>query len=496
MAMTTDRPHIVLVLSDEHRGQAMAHAGDPNVRTPALDRLAAEGVSLGRAYANCPVCTPSRGTIFSGRHAHAGPVAGFFDCYTATAPSIATECRAAGYRTAYFGKWHCGIVRDQLPAGIRHAPMGPVSGSRHRTPEWHRAGFEDWCAFESLNRHFEVSVYRNDALEPEWLEGYETDVLTDEAIRYLEAHGGDQPLLLVLSVTPPHFPLVVPEEWRRHDPATLRVRPNFVDRADPPGAGNVPGGWEREDPPWAPASMRQSLADYYAMVENLDHNVGRLHDALQRLPGFAGERTVFCYTSDHGEYLGSHGLCERKEHPHEEGVRVPMVLHAPGRIPAQGVRDDGLFGLVDLAPTLLGMAGLRAPVWMQGEDCSRALTADEIDLPAVQLLEMHNNPRWNLDYLDWRGFVEEHWKYAYYETGHELLFDLADDPYEMHNLARECPGLCTTMRTQLLKLLRATREPFFDVVIEHGVPCAQTRNASGIAYGIIGDPHAPSTSTP
>ena len=94
-------PNILLILSDEHCGYAMTHAGDPNVRTPAMDRLALQGASFQRAYANCPICTPSRGTIFSGRHAHAGPVSGFFDVYKASAPSTATILRELGYHTAY-----------------------------------------------------------------------------------------------------------------------------------------------------------------------------------------------------------------------------------------------------------------------------------------------------------------------------------------------------------------------------------------------------------
>jgi arylsulfatase A-like enzyme len=372
--MPSQLPHIVVVLSDEHRGQAMSHAGDANLRTPALDRLAAAGVSFRRAYANCPVCTPSRGTIFSGRHAHAGPVAGFFDVYKATAPSLATELRRHGYHTAYFGKWHCGIVQDQRPAAVREDKHRFPGGSRHRTPEWHRAGFQDWVAFESLNKHFDVSVYRNDALEPERLEGYETDVLTDEAIRYLREYRREQPLFLVLSVTPPHFPLVVPDQWKRWDPATLRVPPNFREHPAPPSAGNSPSPWGKEHPGWAPASMRQALADYYAMIENLDWNIGRLSAALTET------NTVFSYISDHGEFLGSHGLCERKEHPHEEGVRVPALFHWPGHVAARGL-TDGLFGLVDFAPTLLGLIGAPVPAWMQGRDFSPALRGEPFTSP-------------------------------------------------------------------------------------------------------------------
>jgi arylsulfatase A-like enzyme len=197
---------------------------------------------------------------------------------------------------------------------------------------------------------------------------------------------------------------------------------------------------------------------------------------------------VFCYTSDHGEFLGSHGLCERKEHPHEESVRVPMVFYAPERVTPQGWRANGLVGLVDLMPTLMGLAGLPTPVWVQGQDCSAAVAQGNGPLAEVQLLEMHNNPRWNLDYMDWRGLVTDGCKYAYYETGREVLFDLVQDPYEMHNLARDRPELCAELRSQLLDLLRATREPFFDVVIEHGVPCPTSRNVSGTGYRIIGAP--------
>ena len=109
--MPSELPNILILLSDEHCGMAMSHAGDPNVRTAAMDRLASEGVSFPRAYANCPICTPSRGTIFSGRHAHAGPVSGFFDVYKATAASTATI--SAGIRLSH------SLLRQMA---LRHGP--------------------------------------------------------------------------------------------------------------------------------------------------------------------------------------------------------------------------------------------------------------------------------------------------------------------------------------------------------------------------------------
>ncbi|NKB72303.1 MAG: sulfatase-like hydrolase/transferase [Candidatus Latescibacteria bacterium] len=444
-----DKPHIIYILSDEHRGQAMGHSGDPNVKTPSMDRLAAQGSSFTRAYANCPICTPSRGTIFSGRHAHAGPVAGFFDVYKSTAPSTATQLQQAGYHTAYFGKWHCGIVRDQIPASLQEDTSGRFEGgSRNRTPESHRAGFQDWYGFENLNRHFNSSIYQEHAEDPTPLEGYETDALTDRVIDYLQNYQGDKPLFLVLSVTPPHFPLEAPEKWERFDPAALEVRANFHDST----------------------AMRQNLATYYAMIENLDWNIGRLMGCLQNQPGFENSLTV--YFSDHGDYMGSHGVFNTKEHPHEESVRIPALFHWPGQLPAQGL-VEGLFSLVDLLPTTLGLIGEEIPPWVQGADFSPLLRGEPFAGPADVLLEMVGSPRWNLGMPDWRGLVDQRWKYAFIENRVELLYDLEADPYEQHNLATTQPAQATRLRERLLELLRQTRDPYWDVLIEHGVDCTE-----------------------
>ncbi len=441
------QPHVIYILSDEHFGGAMSHRGDANVQTPNLDRLAAEGISFDRAYANCPICTPSRGTIFSGRHAHAGPVQYFFDVYKPSAPSTATALRSAGYQTAYFGKWHCGVVQDQLPPAVRDH-RDDYTRWPHRTPEYHRAGFQDWYGFEINNAPFHGFYYHEHEANPRRMDKYQTDYLTDLAIRYLANYDRDEPLFLVLSVEPPHFPLAAPDAYERFDPATLTVPPSFADTPE----------------------MRKQLATYYAMVENLDWNIGRLQDALQQSATFSAN-TLTVYCSDHGDYMGTHGAINRKENPHENSVRIPAIFHWPEQIPAQGRNADQLFSLVDLLPTTLGLLGLDVPPHSQGIDFAAAITGDQsFQGPDAVLLEMSGNPRWSLDFLDWRGLVTERWKYAFYETGHELLFDLVADPHEQHNLAGEDKTTREAMRQRLLQLLADSREPYFDVLIEHGVP--------------------------
>ena len=132
---------------------------------------------------------------------------------------------------------------------------------------------------------------------------------------------------------------------------------------------------------------------------------------------------------------------------------------------------DGLFSLVDLMATTLGLVGSDIPVWNQGTDFAPRLRQGAFTPPEDVLLEMVGSPRWNLSMPDWRGLVSERWKYAFIENRIELLFDLDNDPFEQHNLAREQPDECARQRERLLDLLRDSRDPYWDVLIEHGVAC-------------------------
>lgn len=438
------KPNVIFVLSDEHRGIAMSHMGDTNIDTKGMDMMAADGASFSRAYCNCPICTPSRGTIFSGRHAHSGPVSGFFDVYKAAAPSLATILRNSGYHTAYFGKWHCGTVKDQKSKLVIDNPeIYPCLPQR--TPERHRAGFQDWFGYECINKHFGSFIYKGRDVEPTLLEGYEADALTDMVMDYLGNYKKEEPLFLVLSINPPHFPLEVPGEYDTLDREILNVRENFI--PDTPKA-------------------REDLAVYYAMIKNLDHNIKRLNDFIDESEIL--KNSLVIYTSDHGEFMGSHNKRKRKEHPHEESISIPAIFKMPGVIKPNQTPDT-LFSLVDMVPTICGLLDVKIPDYCQGMDFAPLLKGDiTFRGPDKVLIEMVNNPRWNLDFLDWRGLVSDRYKYCFYEDGSELLFDRKEDPFEMDNLAYKRPELNLRMRKELLELMRINREPFFDVIIEHG----------------------------
>jgi arylsulfatase A-like enzyme len=366
--------------------------------------------------------------------------------------------RQHGYHTSYIGKWHCGVVHDQISQRVRQQ-HGDYPGVPNRTPENRRGGFQDWAGFEVINSPFHTYIYRDHDEEPTRLPGFQTDVLTDEAIRQLDAYHRDEPLFLVLSVEPPHFPCTAPEPFKRFDPAALCTRPNFA---------KLNSMFEGHFPKIDEATLREMLANYYAMVENLDMNIGRLLEAMDRSPRFR-EDTLVVYISDHGDYVGSHGVNTEKINHHEESVRIPAVFRCPRRIPAQGT-VDGLFGLVDLQATVCGIAGVPLPAWNQGFDWSPRLRGETLEEPPEMLIEMSGAPRWTPRFINWRGFVDKRWKYAFYEDGREFLHDLSDDPYEMVNMADSDPGFLAQCRRRLLRVLRETRDPYFDVIIEHGVP--------------------------
>jgi arylsulfatase A-like enzyme len=240
------------------------------------------------------------------------------------------------------------------------------------------------------------------------------------------------------------------------------------------------------EPDMGETTLRKILANYYGMVENLDWNIGRVVQCLED-KGIL-DSTLIVYISDHGDYVGSHGLRTTKITHHEESISIPSIFHLPKSIPAQG-NVDGLFSLVDLMATTLGLVNIDIPVWNQGTDFSPAILGQDFDGPEEVLLEMVNNPRWDPRFVDWRGLVTDRYKYAFYEDGSQVLHDLKEDPYEMNDISETQPEIRDNLKQRLLEVLAETREPFFDVLIQHGVTPEETkyidtreRKRKGILY--------------
>ncbi|HEX2323900.1 MAG TPA: sulfatase [Chloroflexota bacterium] len=452
--MTGGRPaNLLFLFGDEHRGAALGCAGNPDVRTPHLDSLAAEGVRCARAYANTPVCTPSRGSLLTGqwpgRHGALSndlPVR-----YGPATPSVARALgeAGAGYRCGYIGKWHLGgWPRD------RFTPPGPA-----------RLGFDHlWASWECHHRYLRPVYHRDESPDPVVLDGrYEPEVQTDLALEWLEGlleGEGGPPFCLFVSYGPPHDPYepLPPgaEDW--YDPAALTLRPNVAESA----------------------AERRDLAGYYAHITALDAQVGRLLRFLRQRGAL--ENTLVVYSSDHGSMLGSHGH-HHKQQPWEESVNVPLLLRfGEGGLP-QGAESDLLIGVVDYAPTLLGLLGVPAPPAMQGRNLAPFLLAGEetnggnggqrpFSVYLSEAVVADQGLREGI--RPWRGVRTARFTYARDLAGPWVLYDDVDDPYQQRNLAREpeAAELRATLERELqgwMDRLDDPLEPAEDHLARHGL---------------------------
>ncbi|MFB6173266.1 MAG: sulfatase [Halobacteriales archaeon] len=396
-----DRHNVVLVLADQHRAGATGPAGNPDVHTPALDRLAAEGTRCTGAYANVPVCTPSRASVLTGRYPQSTGVIANDLALAPEERTLGEAFRDAGYRTAYVGKWHLdGVPRD-----------GP-------TPPERRHGFGFWAAFNCTHQYVDAPYYRDGELRRhEWGPAGETDL----ALEFLD---GEEPFFLVVAYGPPHAPYdQVPGRYReRYDPDGLAV---------PPNAEPIPGGEGTLGPVHEP---RELLADYYAQVTAVDDQVGRLLEGLDAR-GLADD-TAVAYTSDHGDMLCSQGL-QKKETPHEESVGVPWLVRGPG-VPA-GETIDAPLGLLDLAPTLCGLSDADPDLPAEGTDRAPLLRGDpDADRPESVPIMLPATADQSLaqGLPVWRGVRTERYTYARLADGTPwLLFDNRGDPHQLRNLA-------------------------------------------------------------
>ncbi|HEY3936842.1 MAG TPA: sulfatase [Bryobacteraceae bacterium] len=409
------RPNVIWILGDQFRAQAIASNGDPNAVTPNLDRAAVNGATFGENVSGFPLCCPFRGSMLTSLYPH-HCVPGHEYPLPAGQKTIADVFNSNGYDTAYFGKWHLGgwHERDGRAAFFITDPQ-------------RRGGFKKWTGYENNNSQWDCWVHGGtgkDAFHYR-LPGYETDELTNLAIGYVKERAQDKsdtPFFAVLSVQPPHDPYVAPARFmEKYNPEKLTLRPNVAHSEE------------------LRATVRRDLAGYYAMIENLDWNYGRVVEALEQTGQL--ENTHILFFADHGDMHGSHGLY-RKTNPYEESIRPPMIVSGgqpryhgwkAGRLPV-------LSNHVDIPVTTLGLCNIEAPSWMRGADLSHhridkpARKADPDSAYLENVIPTGHPDSINTPY---RGLVtKDGWKYTCFENRSWLMFNLNEDPYEEADLAQ------------------------------------------------------------
>jgi arylsulfatase A-like enzyme len=417
---TRPRPNVLFVIADDHRQDALGAYGHPVVRTPALDALAARGTRFTRAYHMgghiAAVCSPARSCVLTGRHAvaaNAAPEASSDPgCIVRITPGLATLpqiFRQAGYETFVTGKWHNdpASLHRSFTSGRRIFVGGMSDHNRVPLRDFSPTG--DY----SVAPHFEP--------------GFSTELFCDAAIDFIGDRKDNSPFFLYLALTSPHDPRTPPPEFaKEYDPAQLPLPPSFLPE-HPFDNGEMLIRDETLAPkPLTPAVIRRHLADYYGMIAHQDAQLGRVFAAL-RSAGLE-DSTIVVYVSDHGLALGSHGLLG-KQNLYEHSVRVPLLISGPG-VPAGRVADDAVYSL-DLYATLAELARISLPSGLE----SRTLLANDGKTPAP------GRPSICAMYKDCQRMVNDgRWKLIRYRVGGRdrlQLFDLENDPGEMHDLAAD-----------------------------------------------------------
>jgi arylsulfatase len=440
-------PNVLWICTDQQRFDTIRALGNPYVRTPHLDRLVREGVAFTHAYCPAPICTPSRAAFLTGRYAstvHA--CSNGNERWDGAAPLVTRILADAGYDCGLAGKLHLSAAsgrverRDRQWDGYRVFHWS--HDSRDQWPEGH--AYRDWLAAQG----YDLRAMREDpaAIPPAV---HQTTWCTDMAIRHLDEHApagprAGQPWLFSLNCFDPHAPFDPPQEYLDHFDSQRMPEPLFRESDLAAQAALAEAGVVFQNPARRPQEFgaREVIARYYAMIELIDHNVGRLLEALERTG--QRERTIIVFTSDHGEMLGDHGLLLKGCRFYEGLARVPLIWWGPGRFQA-GLRSEALVELIDIFPTLLDLAGLPVPERTAGRSLLPILTgaapADE-HRPAVRceyyraLGGRPGSPLYDRFASTYATMLRDrrHKLVLYHGAGVGELFDLQEDPGEFENL--------------------------------------------------------------
>ncbi len=450
----SDRPpNVIICTCDQLRAFAVGCYGNPAVRTPNIDRLAAEGVRFETAVTNNPACTPARSVILSGQYSRTA-TGSVVNCGEPSATrkifpqlTLAERLKDQGYQTAIIGKWHM-----------------------HARPEL--VGFDTAFYPNVQHRHYGQTFHTHDD-KHFVLEQFSPAYEIENVKQFLKSQTADQPFFLYYNISPPHHPVgpkhMPPEYTEMYDPDKIPMRANTnVDFSKPftkggffeaikPGDPDNPKTWRQyydfwfntyynsdyfnawyaDTPPVDSVplpkgfDLRDLTALYYGAVTCVDDRVGELLESLR--DNNLESDTIVVFVSDHGDNLGSHGNFN-KNILLEESIRIPMILRWPGRI-AAGVNDKQIAGLIDLAPTLLDLCGFDVPGGMQGRSLKPMLT-QKVDALAgnVAYIETDCGQIGIRTATHLFGMqIDIHTRRIVNESLY--FFDLRTDPLQQHNLA-------------------------------------------------------------
>jgi choline-sulfatase len=447
------RPNVIVIMSDDQGPWAMGCAGTPELDTPALDRIASEGMRFENCFCASPVCSPARASFLTGRIPSSHGIHDWIKSgninvdegvtwsgkdrpieYLAGLPAFTDVLADNGYLVGLSGKWHLGD-----------------SGRPQKSHDY-------WCA-HSLggDSYTDYHIFDDDETLAHQSQ-YVTDLFTDRAIDFIDAHAADdQPFCLSIHYTAPHAP------WREHEqPPEIWQR--YAGQEFPSLPVLPPHPWGGWDP--TPEQRSETIGGYFTTITAMDTAIGRVLDQLDAL-GIA-DNTLLVFTSDNGYSVGHHGVLGKGNgtypmNMYEEAVKVPFLARCPGRVPA-GIVNDALVSHYDFLPTLLDFLGIENPIkGLPGRSFAGSLAGGThedgsivIEEPASCVYE---------EYGPVRMIRDREWKYVHrYPDGPHELYHLAEDPLEEVNLINNDSASTTLerLRTELGEWFSRYEDPARD----------------------------------
>ena len=421
-----ERPNLIFLFGDQLGYNHCGYAGDEQAITPNIDSLAAQGVNFSNAVSNMPVCAAYRATLLTGMYpTSTGMVINELRMRT-DLQCFGHVLTQGGYETCWIGKWH--LYANEL--GNHNDPK-----NSYTPPGPDRLGFDGYWAAYGFHHVYYGAYYHTDSPAKIYYgEGvYEPDAQTDMMIEWLESlpKGPEaKPFAAFLSYGTPHDPFSddnVPDEYRAmFGEKDFPHPPNYRAENDP-YADNWGRLTEEER-----ANLPHARRNHHAMTANLDWNIGRLLEAMERA-GFS-DNTIVVFSSDHGDMMGAQGR-KAKNIFYEEAARIPFLVRWPGVAPAGHVSDVCL-STVDMMPTLLSLMGLPIPESVEGMDLSQCVRGEAEPQPEAAFLQNTGACAIWEDGHEWRALRDKQYTYAIYRADRsERLFDNVNDPYQMCNLA-------------------------------------------------------------
>lgn len=437
---------IVLIITDSQRKDMVGCYGLPQMITPNLDRLAADGVRYARAYTCQPVCSPARSALFTGLWPHSNGVWANSMGLSANVVTVAQRLSGHGILCGYIGKWHLD--------GSDYFGLG------HAAPGWEPRTWYDMRNYLDELQPAERRLSRRPAsnagpgISDEFTFAHRC---SDRAVDFVQRHTDDS-YLLVVSYDEPHHPHLAPRRFRQPY-ESFAWNPHYRAYDDVASKPEHQRLWSLDAQRSGPAPGATVL-DYLACNSFVDHEIGRVVAAIDAwAPG-----SLVIYTSDHGEFLGSHSLALKGPAMYEEITNIPLIVRWPGRAPAGAVSEQ-LASHIDITPTILDVFGLPAPRWCDGRSMRSSFMMPEVALNDLIFAEFG---RYETDHDGFGGFqparscFDGRYKLVINLLSTDELYDLEVDPAETANLIAD-PSLSDTrsrLHRELLEWMDRTRDPF------------------------------------